>query len=220
MAPGALRAGLCPELDNVVMRGLSRDADRRFASAFEMATSLEQAVRPASAREVSEWVRTLMGDALTKRAAPVAQLERLAPSERVLFTAPLPTELTLQASLPSAGSKRPTRSSRRRQMLAVGLIGATGLGFAAVQARSFRSAPAVVAPIQALSATNTAETTGEAGPPGALEQPRSGTPAVEQPPRANSPGGPVRLPSPRPRNCKVPYTVDANGIHIPKPECL
>ena len=66
---------LPPELDEVVLRGLSRDPNQRFASARDMAIALERACRPASSREVGEWVELLAGPALRERQALVESLE-------------------------------------------------------------------------------------------------------------------------------------------------
>jgi eukaryotic-like serine/threonine-protein kinase len=63
-------------LDGVVLRALERDPEKRFASARDMALALEQAVRFAPASTIGEWVETLACDALAKRAALVARIER------------------------------------------------------------------------------------------------------------------------------------------------
>jgi serine/threonine-protein kinase len=74
-APSELRPGLPAALDELVLRGLSRSPSERFASAAEMALALEQAVPPATAREVSAWLVSLAGDALAKRAALVTDMD-------------------------------------------------------------------------------------------------------------------------------------------------
>jgi serine/threonine-protein kinase len=74
-APSELRPGLPAALDELVLRGLSRSPAARFASAEEMALALEQAVPPASPREVSVWLHSLAGEALAKRAALVTEMD-------------------------------------------------------------------------------------------------------------------------------------------------
>lgn len=64
--------------DEVVMRGLARDARDRFASAKEMAHALEACVGTASFTEVGTWVRELSQETLDKRAAALAEIERKA----------------------------------------------------------------------------------------------------------------------------------------------
>jgi serine/threonine-protein kinase len=70
---------LAPEvpeaLAQVVMRGLSRDRQRRFATALEMATALEQAVGLVAPREVGAWVERLAHGNLEERRRALAEIE-------------------------------------------------------------------------------------------------------------------------------------------------
>jgi serine/threonine-protein kinase len=75
--PSSLRGDLPAGLDAVTLRGLDRDAERRFASAREMARELEAVVRPATAEEIGEWVQTLAGTALAERREMLARLDRV-----------------------------------------------------------------------------------------------------------------------------------------------
>ncbi len=63
-------------LDAIVMRGLSKDPSRRFATAREMAMALESRLRPATAAEIASWVEASAAPALAKRAQLVATVER------------------------------------------------------------------------------------------------------------------------------------------------
>lgn len=67
--------GIPEAVDAIVMRGLSKDPDERFANAEEMALALERVQPYASAREVSEWVAAVAGDELHARAKEVEELE-------------------------------------------------------------------------------------------------------------------------------------------------
>jgi serine/threonine protein kinase len=62
-------------LDPIVLRGLARDPQARFATAREMALALERAVHPATPSEVGEWVDRAARDVLQKRAEQVAEIE-------------------------------------------------------------------------------------------------------------------------------------------------
>ncbi len=64
-----------PQLDDVVMRGLDRDPQKRFKTAREMALALEAVVRSASATDVGAWVERLAHSSLAKRASQVKDLE-------------------------------------------------------------------------------------------------------------------------------------------------
>jgi serine/threonine-protein kinase len=74
-APSDLRPDVPAALDELVLRGLSRTPGDRFASAADMALALEQAVPPASPREVAAWLESLAGEALAKRAALVTEID-------------------------------------------------------------------------------------------------------------------------------------------------
>jgi serine/threonine-protein kinase len=60
----------------VVMKGLRRHVDERYASAEAMAIDLERALPPASARAVGEWVQRVASARLAARAEALAEVER------------------------------------------------------------------------------------------------------------------------------------------------
>jgi serine/threonine protein kinase len=73
--PSRHNPALWQGVDAVVMRGLSSEPARRFATAQEMATALELCVRPAPPAEVGAWVESLASEVLNKRAALVSEVE-------------------------------------------------------------------------------------------------------------------------------------------------
>ncbi|WP_437282323.1 serine/threonine-protein kinase [Sorangium sp. So ce375] len=73
------------ELDEVVLRGLDRDPERRYATALEMATALEEALPPASPRAVGAWVEATAGTLLDARAKSLAAIET---SQRSALSSP------------------------------------------------------------------------------------------------------------------------------------
>jgi serine/threonine protein kinase len=73
--PSAVVPDLPAGLDEIVMKGLERDADKRWSSAREMAAALEKALAPAPAREIGEWVHSIAGDALDWRQELVHRIE-------------------------------------------------------------------------------------------------------------------------------------------------
>jgi serine/threonine-protein kinase len=73
--PSEFADGIPEAVEAIVMRGLSKNPDDRFANAEEMALALERAQPYASAREVSEWVAAVAGDELHARAKEVEELE-------------------------------------------------------------------------------------------------------------------------------------------------
>ncbi len=73
--PSELNPAVSPELDAVVMRGLDRDQEARWATARDMALALEKACPPAPPREIGQLVTDVCGDAIDYRAALVAEIE-------------------------------------------------------------------------------------------------------------------------------------------------
>jgi serine/threonine-protein kinase len=64
-----------PEMDVLVLKGLSRDPEARFATAREMAFAIEEVAQPATPRVVGAWVEENAGAALAERAASVRRME-------------------------------------------------------------------------------------------------------------------------------------------------
>ncbi|WP_438020487.1 protein kinase [Sorangium sp. So ce315] len=95
-------------LDEVVLRGLERDPERRFATALEMAAALEEALPPASPRAVGAWVEATAGPLLEARAKSLAEIET---SQRSPAPAPQPASPAAAAQAPprevDAGPARP-----------------------------------------------------------------------------------------------------------------
>lgn len=75
--PPSAYVDVSPEVDEVVLRGMSRDPDERFATAREMALALEQVMQLANPSVVGAWVERLARDDLKKRADKLARLEAL-----------------------------------------------------------------------------------------------------------------------------------------------
>jgi hypothetical protein len=68
------------DLDDVVLRGLDRNPERRYATAHQMATALAKACPLASAEDVGEWVSTLAQDELARCSTLLGHSERALPS--------------------------------------------------------------------------------------------------------------------------------------------
>jgi len=64
-----------PALDRILMRALDRDPAKRFETARDMATELEDAVQPATVAQVGTWVESVAADALNTRTARVQEIE-------------------------------------------------------------------------------------------------------------------------------------------------
>ena len=75
--PSRYNPAITPDLDAVVLKALERDRDARFQDALSMAAALERATSLASALEVIDWVETLAGPGLARRAELVRRAEAL-----------------------------------------------------------------------------------------------------------------------------------------------
>lgn len=80
--PSELRPEVPRELDEIVVRGLSRDPAERFPTAKAMAQAIEAAVGPVQRSAVSDWVMATAGDQIGEREAHVAEVERSSQRER------------------------------------------------------------------------------------------------------------------------------------------
>ncbi len=120
-APSTLRPECTPELDQVVMRALSRDTDLRYATARAMAHDLQLAVSPAPPTEVGDWVQHLAQDALSERRTLRAFVESQEVGEDTARTSPpQPRREDLQTradrrptTTPGLGSALPRETSGR-----------------------------------------------------------------------------------------------------------
>jgi serine/threonine-protein kinase len=75
-APSERRPEVSFGLDAIVLRGMSRNREERFATAHEMAVALEEAVEPATARAVGAWVEATAATELAQRREAIARIER------------------------------------------------------------------------------------------------------------------------------------------------
>ena len=79
-APSSFNPDLPPQLDALVLKGLARDPDDRFATAREMAIALEMCLPLATPSKVGEWVESVASVAIAARSARIAEIEKgLAP---------------------------------------------------------------------------------------------------------------------------------------------
>jgi serine/threonine-protein kinase len=265
--PSTVTPGVPPELDAIVLKGLARDPEHRWATAHEMAAALERAWPTGSAREVGEWVRSVAADPLGARAASIAEIENAelpAPPAkssgrgRISSLVSAPDDVTVAAIDPATRQGEPVSAltnaattsetdashpaaglpKRRRAVwagsAAAGAI-AVGVVIWAASPRSRPvSAPAAAARVESVESAlvaassppaETASTPAPEPPPSAMA---SGTPASSSaaPPRAAaSAPSPRRAVPSRPAagsrpGCSPPYTIDANGVRVPKRQCF
>ena len=165
--------------DAVLERALRRDPSERHATASELASSLQGALRIAPHDEVAAWVQQVAGAELTASAEAIEEIEQLS----VPSPAPLSRETAREVSVPPARSSTPNTGSavvsnaqppleakprRTPKRLVAVLLASLGvllvLVVAAVAASrgsrvlaGARAAPAVEPPASATTATVSAE---------------------------------------------------------------
>jgi serine/threonine-protein kinase len=94
--PSSVNADLPPEIDRIVMRGLERDASKRFANAHQMAVELGACFVPAPPTEIGAWVERTAAEELNERASLIAAIERSASDSM--------SKLTSVAAVPGEGA--------------------------------------------------------------------------------------------------------------------
>jgi serine/threonine-protein kinase len=153
--PSAHAKNVPPALDAIVLRGLSRDPEERFATAGAMAQALEDAMPTVPAAKVGAWVDSLAADVLTTRSRRIASIESSASLPRFDDdTAAKPVEsLADMASTASATSfVRPIGVRTWAAVAIGGLLVLFTVAFTIRQSRAPREAPAAAA-LEARSAT-------------------------------------------------------------------
>lgn len=222
-----LAPGVSEQLEQLVRKGLSIEPNDRFGSAQAMAEALRQTAPPASALEVSTWMKKLGASSIGARDATVKEIESLTTGSQVNVA-----ELTdPKARAAAAGrSNIPARrsgfgSTRLRLALAavaVALVAVIGGLLLTRGSGPDRTASADVLPLPAPQPSTL---------PGAVDA-AIAAPATTLPAAIDAGTGVVKRPRPprppigkRPagdskKKCDPPYTVDQDGVRIPKPECL
>ena len=102
--PSAVAPGLSGAVDALVMRGLARDPEARFATAWDMAEAAQR-VAYATPGDVGAWVKEVGGEGLDARAARIVEIES---SARFSFTDVDETTRTMKLERsPSAAAPPP-----------------------------------------------------------------------------------------------------------------
>jgi len=106
--PSSFRNDISPELDAVVMKALERSPDARFATIREFSQAVEPTARPATRREIGDWVTGLASSALAERTRMVARLENWAEGPQIpLSSSPFASEIPSPIVPPSTPQPAP-----------------------------------------------------------------------------------------------------------------
>lgn len=222
--PSALSPGLSRAIDAVVLRGLARAPEQRFATAHDMAVALEEVMPPASPRKVAEWLANVAGPALEKRAQQVKEIESRRATVPATEVRSAPSEAPTPASAPGTSTSgvgavtapmegvsqlstvaeiSPAEQAPHRRRRSAGIIALAATGAALVVALVLRLALSPAPGEPATSATSSAL---PSSPSSGLLLPAlaattsaapSALPAASAEPGASSSGAPSAAPSPK-----------------------
>ena len=159
-SPRSVRPDLPPAADDLLAAALAPDPNNRFQTAEAFANALHHVIPPASAREVSAWVRAAGGEELQRRTTRVRQIEMQGVAATDVISGkhpPMPELASGQMSLASsvAGGRR---NNALFWALLVGALVGTG---AAVGLFFFRQPHANKSPAAATLPESSAELTAE-----------------------------------------------------------
>jgi eukaryotic-like serine/threonine-protein kinase len=216
LPPSLYSAGVRSVLDDIILRGVSRDPTKRFASAREMTRALESVAGGSPRSVVGGWVQELVGET------------RVTPPPDALRPASIPADKRSSRSARPAKRAPDSLAGRAAWVAASAVL--LALAALAVRATSTKAAAtsahspatsrvddptpsAVAAPIVASSAPPaSASASGETAPPRAKT-----TGDTER----RTPRPPSRTrPSPPPTSSASCYSLDSLGVWHVRPNCL
>ena len=209
--PSTFNPQLDAATDAVVLRGLARDPEQRFATARDMALAIEQTIGLASPYEVGEWVESVAADEIARRARSIAEIESASMNASAprIGLAPQPAEpphsqvSSISVSRPAVSTPAPAKSRTRRArrsastaaLLAIAgvalggfalqerLTGGAHKGAANEVAREAVRGFTIVKPPSSLAKARVAATTASIGGAGQADPPRHRAAPPPPPPR-------------------------------------
>jgi serine/threonine-protein kinase len=241
-APAAIASSVPEPLNGVVLRGLTREPQGRFATAHDMMRAVTSAVPPASASEVSDWVESLASDTLAERMTALARIERAGTAAVAIGSLSAPSDDV--ATAPRAPGDPPRKDApdvfaakaRMRRIVLVGLLAGAGVAGALVwrfgSGRPGRgdvsAAPldprSVALPVDVAGVPSIPPATSEAAPTDAIDvvSPAASAahPAISSDAHPHRPIPPASARPPNRAGCDPPYTTDPDGTRHYKLRCL
>ena len=243
-APSSLVPDVPSSADAVLLKAMSLDRDKRFATAFEFAVALEESLGAESGRRVAAYVSASAGEAIARRSSRVRQLESLTEADFAGLGAGPASGTHANTSVDRDVKTELSRPGDRRVLVVLGAAAVLGvvaaLGIVALvkagrddgddptsASAAVGSPPApasaVAAPTAAALVTATASAPTGAAPSASasaradvatLQPTAPRTGAATQRPTATAPVAP----GPKP-GCNPPFVL-VDGIRKLKPECI
>ena len=214
--PRARRATVPASLDGIVMRGLQRRPEERYATALDMARALEETGTAGTRREVGAWVRAVAGGEIDARASKiegsVGTSEDASPVATEIVGEPPPARVLL-FDVRDGDEPPPRRPRRARAALAgvtVAALGGSALLWFSMSGSQRMPSVAREAAQETLDAT--------APPPPVRVAPADpstiASAAPPKPPRRR------HIAKPTQPDCDPPFIIDADGHKMFKESCL
>jgi hypothetical protein len=203
----------------VTLRALRREHSERFATALEMASALESALAPpATPSTVADWVSTLAGGMLETR---LKHVRALMAGHAARAHPPPP----IDTGVPADRRRRLLRTAIPLSCLVLGI--SLAIGAAGSRRRFSKHEVESSSAMEALRASAVSSDATFVVTPSAISPPippppegASAAPSVPSTPAAKQPKRPMRpTPAPSTDSCQTPYTLDKDGIRIPKLRC-
>jgi len=245
--PSSRITDLAPEIDAIVMKALSRDANARYESALAMAEAIAAVVKLPTRTEVSAWVRQFVAPREIPSARKVPVVDEPEAATTMLAILEKASMLRPSAKQPAPASPRAARTTRFALGVAAVALAVAGAVVArvskseAAQARAGVTPAATVVVTEPAPAPSAVAATPVSAPAAIDETP---APIVQQPVRAVArttrpvaraatpivaakpatppvEAKPEAAPAPEPKpSCKIPYTIDSAGHKHYKVECI
>jgi serine/threonine-protein kinase len=205
--PSARRAGIPAALDEVILRCLEKQPQRRYASVAELAAALEPFAAP-DARVLPERVaRVLRTKLLAAESSPPAPVEHEGNVDPQHAESPAARPPDAATATAMTEVRAPTEADRRPAPRRIGVAVALALGITV--AGSGVALSRVVAPPSAavasapVAAPPAPEATASADPAATEDLPKSPPPASREPATTGAPSAPLPKRAPRPSSASA-----------------
>jgi serine/threonine protein kinase len=213
-APSSYAADVTPALDAAVMKALAVDPAKRTVSARQMATELARALPAANRQEIAEWVSGSAKQALGERELQVREVTNYTDvPDTMLATEPASVP---RISVAPASLSSPKPAARAAVPALIGISGALLVGFvvmtiALVQRSRASDEPASAEPAE-ISVTSVESSPAPSVASPAIAPTPSTAPAPSSAPKKTTKAL-------RADDCTPPYTIDHEGVRVPKRHC-
>ncbi len=218
-SPRSVRPEVPEILETIVMKGLERDAERRYQTAREMAMAIESAMPHAPATEVGALVERLASELLQARAERIAEIESRSSAKGRSLSAPEDDPSHVRRTPPPASIPTIEAPAKRRwpYVAASGaLVLAAGASVVVFVSTSAKHRESVVASSPFASSYSPPP---EAPPSASVSA--VFTASATTAPIATSSTQHAHVARPHATSqCNPPFVVDGSGIRHLKPECM